>query len=299
MITRPTARIESPTCAIHTCRGRAKRRGWPLPPQTTSKSGPENDVRLRLQIGVAEVEANRSGAVLARASPAALPLRGWAGERPLPWPGTTAGRPKRQRPHARAPRSQCLAEQARRPVGGPRLLLGGSESRHSPAGTDMLTSAFAESTRPPRPAAVAYAGPDDGRLLAVGGDRPAAVACIVEAIVSVGPRWRSSPWHCASALGGASEGRPARMQSCGQRRAATIGAIQMSPTEWRDPRRSEHERSRPALALRRTHVAESGHLSQLELSGIRSSVATRIEPNPDDLSAEALQASCCPGARLS
>jgi len=32
---------------------------------------------------------------------------------------------------------------------------------------------------------------------------------------------------------------------------------------------------------------------------IRSSAATRIEPNPDDLSAEALQASCCPGARLS
>jgi hypothetical protein len=36
-------------------------------------------------------------------------------------------------------------------------------------------------------------------------------------------------WRCASALGGASEGRPARMQSCGQRRAATIGVIQMSP----------------------------------------------------------------------
>jgi hypothetical protein len=36
-------------------------------------------------------------------------------------------------------------------------------------------------------------------------------------------------WHCASALGGASGGQPGRMQLCGQRRAATIGVIQMSP----------------------------------------------------------------------
>ena len=40
---------------------------------------------------------------------------------------------------------------------------------------------------------------------------------------------RLGPWHCASALGPASVGRPARMQSCGWRRAATIGVIQMSP----------------------------------------------------------------------
>ena len=38
------------------------------------------------------------------------------------------------------------------------------------------------------------------------------------------------PWHCASALDGASEGPPARMQSCGQRRSAPICVIQMSPT---------------------------------------------------------------------
>jgi hypothetical protein len=31
----------------------------------------------------------------------------------------------------------------------------------------MLTSALAERTRAPRPAAAAYPGPDDGRLLAV------------------------------------------------------------------------------------------------------------------------------------
>jgi hypothetical protein len=42
------------------------------------------DVRLRLGIGVAEVEANQPGAVLARASPVGLPLRHCAGERPLP-----------------------------------------------------------------------------------------------------------------------------------------------------------------------------------------------------------------------
>jgi hypothetical protein len=32
-----------------------------------------------------------------------------------------------------------------------------------------------------------------------------------------------------SAVGGAAEGRPTRMQSCGQRRAATIGVMQISP----------------------------------------------------------------------
>ena len=47
------------------------------------------------------------------------------------------------------------------------LLLGEGESRQGPTGTDMLTSAFAESTRAPRPAAAAYPGPEDGRLLAV------------------------------------------------------------------------------------------------------------------------------------
>jgi hypothetical protein len=39
--------------------------------------------------------------------------------------------------------------------GGGRLLMGEGESRQDPAGTDMLTSAFAESTRAPRPAAAA------------------------------------------------------------------------------------------------------------------------------------------------
>ena len=41
---------------------------------------------------------------------------------------------------------------------------------------------------------------------------------------------RLGPWHCASARGRASEIRPAQMQSWGQRRAATIGVIQMSQT---------------------------------------------------------------------
>ena len=35
-------------------------------------------------------------------------------------------------------------------------------------------------------------------------------------------------WHCASGLGGASERRPPRVQSCGQHREATIDVIQMS-----------------------------------------------------------------------
>ena len=36
-------------------------------------------------------------------------------------------------------------------------------------------------------------------VLSVGGERPAEVAWIVEAIVSVGRRWRSLPWHCSNA----------------------------------------------------------------------------------------------------
>jgi hypothetical protein len=51
--------------------------------------------------------------------------------------------------------------------------MGEGESRQRPPGAGMLTSAFAESTRAPRPAAAAYAGQDDGRLLAVDSERPA------------------------------------------------------------------------------------------------------------------------------
>ena len=53
-------------------------------------------------------------------------------------------------------------------------------------------------------------------------------------------------WHSASAVGGASEGRPARMQSrAGNARAAIIGVIQMSPERSRAARRSESESDRP------------------------------------------------------
>jgi hypothetical protein len=62
------------------------------------------------------------------------------------------------------------ATRARRP------LRGEGESRQGPTGTDTLTSAFAESTRARRPAAVTYPGQDGGRLLAVGGKRPVRVA---------------------------------------------------------------------------------------------------------------------------
>jgi hypothetical protein len=69
------------------------------------------------------------------------------------------------------------------------MLLGGSESRQGPTGTDMLTSAFAESTRAPRPAAAGYPGPcqgpDDGRLLAVDSKRPAQAAEMTEASAGV------------------------------------------------------------------------------------------------------------------
>ena len=61
-------------------------------------------------------------------------------------------------------------------------------------------------------------------------------------------------WHCAIALDGASEGRPARMQSCGARRAATIGVIQMSAMESRAGHRRKGECDRPSCA-------KSGRLS--------------------------------------
>jgi hypothetical protein len=52
-----------------------------------------------------------------------------------------------------------------------RLLLGDSASGQGPTGTDMLTSAFAESTRAPRRRLPSFPGPDHGRLLAVGCER--------------------------------------------------------------------------------------------------------------------------------
>ena len=54
-----------------------------LPVWTTSKSEAQSDVRRRLRIGVAEVEANQGGAVIARTSAVALPFRDWADDRPL------------------------------------------------------------------------------------------------------------------------------------------------------------------------------------------------------------------------
>jgi hypothetical protein len=69
------------------------------------------------------------------------------------------------------------------------MLLGGSESRQGPTGTDMLTSAFAESTRAPRPAAAGYPGPcqgpDHGRLLAVDLERPASAPKMTKATAGV------------------------------------------------------------------------------------------------------------------
>jgi hypothetical protein len=72
----------------------------------------------------------------------------------------------------------------------------------------------------------------------------------VNAITTVAPVARSRSWHCASALGGASRGQPARLQSSGQRGAATIGVIQMSPK--RKPARDRHrDRSDRPLGRRR------------------------------------------------
>jgi hypothetical protein len=78
--------------------------------------------------------------------------------------------------------------------------LGEGESRQGPTGTDMLTSAFAESTRAPRPAAAAYPGPcqgpDDGCLLAVDTERPAHAAEMTKGsagIVDADARMRGNP----------------------------------------------------------------------------------------------------------
>jgi hypothetical protein len=83
---------------------------------------------------------------------------------------------------------------SREPLRSTSLLpLGESESRQGPTGTDMLTSAFAESTRAPRPAAAAYPGPDGGRLLAVDSERPTQAAEMTKAsagVVEAGVRMR-------------------------------------------------------------------------------------------------------------
>ena len=81
--------------------------------------------------------------------------------------------------------------------------------RIPPASSCMTTAQPGRTSSPPRPA---------GQLLA---------------------------WRCASALGGASQGRPARMQSCGQRRAATIGVIQMSPLRSSRKSYRQDERNHP------------------------------------------------------
>jgi hypothetical protein len=57
------------------------------------------------------------------------------------------------------------------------------------------------------------------------------------------------PWHCASAVGGTSAGPPARRQSCGQRRAATIGVIQMSPKRCCAPRPFNKRKRSPICAV--------------------------------------------------
>jgi hypothetical protein len=69
-------------------------------------------------------------------------------------------------------------------------------------------------------------------------------------------------WHSASAVGGASEGRPARMQSrAGNARAAIIGVIQMSPERSRPARRSESESDRPPGACWAVCSGRNGHPS--------------------------------------
>ncbi len=65
-------------------------------------------------------------------------------------------------------------------------------------------------------------------------------------------------WHCASALGGVSEGRPARMQSCGKRRGAMIGVIQMSPLRKLGGRRPECKSSRAEPGHTRLDLGECG-----------------------------------------
>jgi hypothetical protein len=78
------------------------------------------------------------------------------------------------------------------------MLVGEGESLRGPKSADMLTSAFVESTRAPRAAAAAYPGQDDGRLLAVAGERPAHAPGIFKAIVRFGRRRRSHLWQSAS-----------------------------------------------------------------------------------------------------
>jgi hypothetical protein len=64
------------------------------------------------------------------------------------------------------------SEPSTRP-GARRSLCREGRGHQGPTGTDMLTRASAGSRRARRSAAAAYPGPDGGRLLAVGSERPA------------------------------------------------------------------------------------------------------------------------------
>ena len=86
-------------------------------------------------------------------------------------------------------------------------------------------------------------------------------------IVGLAIRGLSPPWHCKSALGGAPEGRPARMQSRGERRATTIGVIQMSPMQSCRSRGRNGER-----AVVRTRAAWRG------VVGLNSQSSPRVGP---------------------
>jgi hypothetical protein len=93
-----------------------------------------------------------------------------------------------------------------------------------------------------------FTAPAGARLLRLS-DSPASRPQDTNAIVA--PSWPASlpAWHCASALSGALEGQPTRMQSCGQRPAARIGVIQMSPKRSLGPWRPDDESSRGRASL--------------------------------------------------
>ena len=85
--------------------------------------------------------------------------------------------------------------------------------------------------------------------------REPAVVCQQPPVVGSTARWSptvtttqstrlSEPWHCATALGGGSERRRGRMQSCAERRSTTIGVIQMSPMQSQRDTRTKKESDR-------------------------------------------------------
>jgi hypothetical protein len=92
-----------------------------------------------------------------------------------------------------------------------------------------------------------------------------------------GGRLRS--WHCASVLGGVSDGPARRKQSCARRRGVTLGVIQMSPKH--SPARSRRKDERRPVSTPLAFGASSGRFSGRRLAVKRWALGPAGRPSGD------------------